>query len=270
VIKLNSTGSELLWSTYLGGNGDDVIYGFALDSHRNSYVAGDTCSSNFPVKAPIQKYVGTESNPCQFFVTTLNGSLSSIVYYSTYLGTQPFTGRPIGLAIDPKLNVYVAGGSIGNVQATPGALNTGSAANPGGDWDVFISKLVIEDDLALALSASPSPVAHGGMLTYTISVTSKGPDFANNLRVNDTLPAGATFLSDTAGGGSCTAPAVGGTGTLHCALHQLNKGQTYTVTLTVRVNAASGTSITDTATTVSNTQDFHPANNNGTVTTKVD
>jgi uncharacterized repeat protein (TIGR01451 family) len=264
ITKLNATGSGLIYSTYLGGSGDDYIYGMALDQYRQVYVIGQTTSPNFPLKAPIQGF----TNSTQDYVTTLSSTGRSIVYYSTYFGLSGIQQGGGGIAVDKALNVYLTGGALhGGIPITPGAIDIS-----GGSFldDVFVSKLVIEDDLSLALSASPSPVAHGGNLTYTIAVTSKGPDYAYNLRVNDTLPAGTTFLSDTAGGGSCTAPAVGGTGTLHCVLPQLYKGQTYRVTLTVRVNAASGTSITDTATTVSNTQDFYPANNTGKVTTKVD
>ena len=270
VLKLNSSGSDLLWSTYLGGKGDDVVYGLALDSHRNVYVAGFTCSSNFPLKAAVQKYVGTKSHPCQFFVTTLNGSLSALPYYSTYFGTATGSNQGIGIAVDPQLNVYIAGYDDANVQATPGALNIGLAGNPGGGLDVFLSKLVIEDDLALGVSASPSPVAQGGTLTYTIAITSKGPDFGYNVRMSDPIPAGTTFVSYDAGGGKCTAPAVGGTGLFHCEILQLNKGDTWNVKLTVLVNAASGSTLSNTATTVSNTQDFTPSNNTGTITTPVD
>lgn len=271
VLKLNSSGSDLVWSTYLGGTGDDAAYGLALDSHRNAYVAGWSCSPNFPQKNSIQNFVGTSSHPCQFFVTTLNGSLSSIPYYSTYFGLATGSNVAISIAVDSQLNAYITGfDANANIPTTPGALKAGSPGNPGGGDDIFAAKLVIEDDLTLALSASPSPVGHGGTLTYTIAVTSKGPDFATNLRVTDVLPAGTTFVSDNAGGGSCTGPAVGQTGTLQCTLGQLNKGDTYTVKLTVHVNAAAGSTIQDTASTVSNTQDFVKSNNTGTVTTKVD
>ncbi|MGC2607298.1 MAG: hypothetical protein WA419_17270, partial [Silvibacterium sp.] len=70
--------------------------------------------------------------------------------------------------------------------------------------------------------------------------------------------------------GKCTAPAVGGAGTLNCEVLQLNKGDTWNVKLTVHVTAASGSTLSNTATTVSNTQDFTPANNTGTITTHVD
>ncbi len=79
------------------------------------------------------------------------------------------------------------------------------------------------DDIALGVSASAGTVAHGGNLTYTIAVTSKGPDFGYNVRISDPLPAGTTFVSYDAGGGTCTAPAVGGTG--HAELRGAASGE---------------------------------------------
>jgi uncharacterized repeat protein (TIGR01451 family) len=256
ITKLNAAGSGIAWSTYLGGSGQDWVGALALDQYRNVYVAGYTYSTDLRLKDAIFTSNQRMNNG---FVTTLNGSLSQIAYYSTY-----FPGTLWSVAVDPQLNVYVAGMVNGaSLPATHGSLDAGPGKN------LFVSKLVIEDDLSLALSASPSPVTSGGNLTYTIAVTSKGPDFATNLRVTDVLPAGTTFVSDNAGGGTCTAPAVGGTGTLHCVLPRLNKGATYTAKLTVKVHAASGSTVSDTATTVSNTQDFVPANNRGTITTQV-
>jgi uncharacterized repeat protein (TIGR01451 family) len=262
VAKLNAAGSRYIWFTYLGGSGDDYVDGMVLDAYRNVYLTGFTTSTNFPLKAPVQ---GTSG---QRFVTTLSGSLSSIPYYSTYFGgTAPFNEHG-AIAVDPALNVYITGITYGEIPATPGAVNINPPTHAL-EGDVFISKLVIMDDIALGLSGSPSPVVHGGNLTYTIAVTSKGPDFGYNVRVADTLPAGTTFVSYGAGGGTCTAPAVGGMGTLNCTLPQLNAGATWNVTLTVNVNAASGTNVTNTAAAISNMQDFVPGNNSGGVTVHV-
>ena len=263
VTKLNATGNALVYSTYIGGTGYDWVWGMALDQYRQVYVTGQTNSPNFPQKASIQGYTGLPRS-FQDFVTTLSNTGSSIVYYSTYFG--PYSSGQVGdIAVDKALNVYISGATLpGGIPITPGAIHT-----PGGSYDVFISKLVIMDDLALGISGSSSFVAHGGNLTYTLAVTSKGPDFGYNVRIDDPLPASTTLVAYNAGGGTCTAPPVGNTGTLHCALPQLNKGQTYTVTLTVKVNAAEGTTLSNTATTVSNMQDFVPSNNKGTLTTKV-
>jgi len=268
VMKLNPTGTGMMWSTYLGGNGDDVIYGLALDQYRTVYVSGWTCSSNFPLKASIQAYSRTSNRPCQLFVTTISGSLNSIEYYSTYLGSATFSNQGNYIAIDSKLNAYLTGYGTGNLKATPGAINTGSSGvdNP---FSVFASKLDIEDDLVLGISASPNPVSQGQNLTYTITVTSKGPDFGTNVFVTDSVPGGTTFVSVEPGGAVCKSPTVGSLGVINCTLPQLNKGSTWTLKMTVKVIAPSGASIYNSAATMSNMQDFTISNNVGVITTPV-
>jgi uncharacterized repeat protein (TIGR01451 family) len=263
VAKVNANGSNLIWSTYLGtGPAIDTL---VIDRFRNVYIGGETYS-NIPLKAPVQNHVTTGG---QGFIMTLNGSLSTIAYYSTYFGPAFVDTGNFYIAVDRALNVYAVGASQGTFKATPGALSTGNSTNPGGKQDNFVSKLVIMDDLQLAMSGSADTVAKGQDLTYTIAVTSKGPDFGYNVRISDTVPAGATFVSYDAGGGSCTSPAVGGTGNLNCVLARLEKGATWNVKLTVHVNAASGTTLSNLAATLSNMQDFYPGNNSGTITTLV-
>jgi uncharacterized repeat protein (TIGR01451 family) len=192
--------------------------------------------------------------------------LGSIVYYSTYFSTgidnYPTYYADVPVAVDKALNVYLTGFNFGGIQPTPGAFSMGNS--------FFVSKLVIMDDLTLGVSASPSlSVTHGSNLTYTLAATSMGPDFGYNVRIDDPLPAGTTFVSFAASRGTCTAPAVGATGTLHCQLQQLEKGDTFVVALTVNVNAPAGSTLSNTATAVSNMQDFVPSNNKATYTSKV-
>jgi uncharacterized repeat protein (TIGR01451 family) len=258
VTKLNSAGSGLVWSTYLGGSDYDHIGGLALDQHRTVYVSGLTHAKGFPLKGvALKPCSGVDGNG---FVTTLSGSLDSIVYYSTCtaIGAD-------AIAVDKALNVYLTGGAGGNIPVTPGALN-----KRGKNGDVTVSKLVIMDDLALGISASPSSsVKHGSNLVYTLAVTSKGPDFGTNVRLDDSLPVGTTFLSLASNGGTCTTPAVGATGTLHCVIQQLNKGDTFIATLTVKVTASIGSTLSNSANARSDMQDFVPANNKATFTSKV-
>ncbi|MEI8167407.1 MAG: SBBP repeat-containing protein, partial [Chloroflexales bacterium] len=70
VAKLNPAGSALLYSTYLGGGGDDVGYGIAVDGSGNAYVTGRTGSSDFPTENPYQTYQGVGD----VFVTKLSSS----------------------------------------------------------------------------------------------------------------------------------------------------------------------------------------------------
>jgi len=199
----NAVGTNLVWWTYLGGSGNDFVDSVALDQHRQVYVVGFTKSANFPLKAPLQTY--SYWVDLQPFVTTLSGSRGSIVYYSSYFGVGGYYYSPLAIAIDRALNVYITV----SIDDGGGPISGGIFGRVGLGSDVFISKLVIMDDLALRVSSSPTTARHGQNLTYTISVTSKGPDFGVNLRVDDTVPAGTTYVSSTIGGGACTAPDVG-------------------------------------------------------------
>src|ERR1039458_5648797 len=53
VAKLNAVGSALVYSTYLGGGGDQGN-GITVDTSGNSYVVGFTSSTDFPTKNPLQ------------------------------------------------------------------------------------------------------------------------------------------------------------------------------------------------------------------------
>ena len=56
VTKLNPGGSALLYSTYLGGSGDDGGLGIAVDSRGSAYVTGGTSSTDFPTASPLQGF----------------------------------------------------------------------------------------------------------------------------------------------------------------------------------------------------------------------
>ncbi len=83
VTKLSSSGSSLVYSTYLGGSSVDYGKDISLDSVGSAYVTGQTNSTNFPTLNPYQAArPGTTNSP---FVSKLSSSGSSLLY-STYLG----------------------------------------------------------------------------------------------------------------------------------------------------------------------------------------
>ena len=71
VTKLNASGSELVYSTYLGGSSGEHAYGIAVDSSGSAYVTGETGSTNFPTATPFQPSYGGNYDA---FVTKLNAS----------------------------------------------------------------------------------------------------------------------------------------------------------------------------------------------------
>ena len=84
VTKLNSKGSALVYSTYLGGSaGVDRGWAIALDDAGNACVTGDTASTDFPISNPVQFAYGGGSTDA--FVTKLNATGTGLVY-STFLG----------------------------------------------------------------------------------------------------------------------------------------------------------------------------------------
>ena len=106
VTKLNPNGTSLVYSTYLGGTGDDGGEGIAVDSSDNAYVTGDTSSTTtFPTSdtAPQQSLKGRQDA----FVTKLSADGASLGF-STYLGGSD-TDRGHGIAVDVLGNAYVTG-----------------------------------------------------------------------------------------------------------------------------------------------------------------
>jgi hypothetical protein len=112
VTKINAAGSAILYSTFLGGTGDEFSYNnptIAVDPAGNAYVAGVTASTNFPTTVGTfqTRYGGGSSDA---FVTKLNPSGSALVY-STYLGGGSYEEVGQSCAVDQHGVVYVAGDS---------------------------------------------------------------------------------------------------------------------------------------------------------------
>ncbi len=103
VTKLSSTGSSLLYSTYLGGSTAEQGNGIAVDKMGYAYVTGVTGSINFPTFNPIQ----TNQPLADAFVARLNPSGSALAF-STYLGGSGEEGAR-RMAVDNLGNVYIVG-----------------------------------------------------------------------------------------------------------------------------------------------------------------
>ena len=138
VTKLNPSGSQLVYSTFLGGSSNDYGYSITVDTRGNAYVTGKTYSTDFPTTA--ESFDVTSNGAGWYygdaFVTKLNPSGSGLVY-STYLGgSDKDCGRSI--AVDENGNAYVTGETIStDFPTTAGALNK----NIIGYYDAFVTRL---------------------------------------------------------------------------------------------------------------------------------
>jgi hypothetical protein len=132
VTKLNQTGSALVYSTYLGGNGSDAGNGVVVDSAGNAFITGYTQSTNFPTMNPIQAFNNGSGDA---FVTEINATGSALIY-STYLGGSGADfGR--GIVIDSNGSAYITGDTYSTDFPT---MNPFQAANHG-IINVFVTKL---------------------------------------------------------------------------------------------------------------------------------
>src|SRR6266851_2641562 len=136
VAKLDPTGSALVYSTFLGGTMDDVGNGIAVDSSGNAYATGNTLSTNFPTKNPLQPASGGARDA---FVAKLNAA-GSVLVYSTYVGgSGEDSGN--GIAVDSAGNAYVTGStrSTNFPTASPFQASCQSCAN--GQGNAFVAQL---------------------------------------------------------------------------------------------------------------------------------
>ncbi len=104
VTELNPSGSAMIYSTYLGGGGNDQASGIAVDVNGNAYITGQSGSSDFPVTNSLQSFAGGTFDA---FVMEINPTGSARIY-STFLGGsgEDYGG---GIAIDASGYAYVTG-----------------------------------------------------------------------------------------------------------------------------------------------------------------
>jgi Beta-propeller repeat len=167
VTKINPSGRRLVYSTYLGGNGDDNGAEIVADSDGNAYVSGHTSSTDFPTLNPLQP---VNAGGYDIFVTKLNAAGSALIY-STYLGGSGDEFNH-GTAIDSRRNIYLAGPTTSNNFPT---VNAAQPQFGGGTWDAFVAKISPDN---------PSANAPG----LALSQPNRASSGAERPRLNRTMP----------------------------------------------------------------------------------
>ena len=160
VSKLNATGSALVYSTYLGGSGQDLCSGIAIDPGDDAYVTGTSYSTDFPLQAPLQ---GSLLGSASAFVAEINPAGSALLY-STYLGGS-ILDNGNAIAVDSTGSAYIAGST-----ASPDFPTTAGAAQTAleGTYNAFVSKL------------APG----GNRLSYSTFLGGSGVDTAGAVALN--------------------------------------------------------------------------------------
>lgn len=192
VAKLGPTGSDLVYSTFIGGTSTDQGFAIALDSAGSAHVAGVTVSTNYPTTAGA--FDTTFNGQIDAFVTKLNATGSAPVY-STYLGGTT-DDRGFGIAVDSAGNAYVNGRTAStNFPTTAGAADT----TFNGGVDVFLAKLN---------AAGSAPVystyvgGSGNEEGVGIAVDALGGAYATGFTASTNFPTSAAAFDTTFNGGT--------------------------------------------------------------------
>ncbi len=185
VVKMNSTGTALLYSVVFGGGLTDIAGGITVDGSGNAYITGSTNSPNFPVTAGVPQNV--LKGPTNAFVAEVNAAGTALAY-STYLGGN---GNDYGraIAVDHSGNAYVTGTAQESAGTTfplvsplssspaPGFLTEVNAAGTAFVYSTFLSAGI---GYGITVDSSGNAYVAG----TTGSVTSPSPAQGYVLKVN--------------------------------------------------------------------------------------
>ncbi|MCG8347316.1 MAG: SBBP repeat-containing protein, partial [Chloroflexales bacterium] len=226
VAKIAPDGSDLIYSTYLGGsaiggNGNDFMSGIAVDATGNVYVTGHVHAIDFPLKNAIQPSriglpVFSDAN-----ITKLkpDGSLD----YSTFFGgSQNEWGHDIEVDENGTAYVLLYSASDDVPLITPDTFQPES----GGEIDLVIAE--VSSVLQVSKVGAPRVAEANSPVTYTLTVENSSPQPVTNAVLTDTLPADMTLasvISDV----SCTEEP----NAVVCDLGDLDIGDLVTTTLVV-------------------------------------
>ena len=220
VTKLNSSGTALVYSTYLGGDGIDAGTAIAVDGSLNTYVTGSTASTNFPTASPVQATKGAGVTT-DVFLAKLSPSGSALVY-STYLGgNQSEVGR--GIAVDAAGGAYVTGDTASTdfpvATAFQGAKGAGATTdafvtkfNPAGSalaYSTYLGGALADIGRAIAVDGAGNAHVTGetSSANFPVAAALRGtPAGATDAFVTKLNPAGSALLYSTyLGGGEADA-----------------------------------------------------------------
>jgi Ca2+-binding RTX toxin-like protein len=199
VAKVNPAGTSLAYAGFLGGDGEDIGNGIAVDAMGNAYITGQTDSpqASFPeTVGPFLTYNGGISDA---FIASVNPQGTGLAYAGYIGGAGDELGS--GIAVDSSGNAYVTGETNSPAATFPERI--GPSLTKGGALDAFVAKVV--GDICAEKTATILGTAAGETLTGT-----PGDDVIVGLGGNDTID--GVGGNDTICGGDGNDTLLGGAG----------------------------------------------------------
>jgi hypothetical protein len=184
VVKLNPTGTDIIYATYLGGSFSESAEAIAITSDGKACVTGSTSTDNiisdFPTTASrFQNGIGLPGGRTDAFLSVLAPTGNILTYSTFFRGDQAEGGN--GIAVDAANNVYITGETFSEDLPTKNAFQP-NRAGTGNGRDAFIAKF------------NPSQSGNSSLIYSSFLGGSNGAiagDFANAIAVT---PSGVAFM----------------------------------------------------------------------------
>ncbi len=228
VAKINPSGTALVYSTYLGGSGDDVALPIAVDMGGNAYITGNTTSPNFPVTADAAQ--SGALGAFATFIAVLNSDASGL-WYGTYLGgSASQTGW--GITLSPTQEFVAVGYTASSDFPATASASQSALAGPTDAFVAQFSALILPVlSIAENHTGNFTPGQSGATYSITVSNTATAGQTSGAVTVTETLPDGVTLASMAGTGWTCPA------GNSCTRNDPLRSGSTYfPITVTVNVS----------------------------------
>ena len=242
--------------------GTNVTYNVATANNGPATSTNNTFTFTLDANTTFVSVTAPAGWSCTTPAVGVTGTITCTIASLAPAATSNFT-------VVANVPAAVAGGTT----LTAGAQITSdlSDSNEGNGTASITTDVVSTADVSTTLSDSPDPVAPGGSLMYTATVSNGGPSNAANVTFTLPLDANTLFVSLSAPAGwSCTTPTVGTTGTISCTIASLAPGvANFTVNTIVPASVTSGTTLTATANVATSSGDSNESNNSATATTAV-
>jgi len=173
IAKLNSTGTAMIWATYVGGSSTDGINAIIVDGDGNGYFVGQTTSTDLPTSSPYQ---AANAGSQDVIIGKISSDGTSMSYVSYLGGTGSDDGSRID--IDSSGNAYITGWTASTDFPTSSPYQN---SNAGGANDSFIAKIN----------------STGSALTYSTYLGGTGNDRASDIALRTDGSVAISVLSDS-------------------------------------------------------------------------
>ena len=185
LTKFAPDGSNVIYSTYLGGTYYDYAYAIAVHTDETVYVAGYTQSTNFPV---ANAYQSSYNNNRDGFVSRFSADGSSLIY-STYFGGS-HDDRIYGLDVGPDGSAYITGWTQSDDFPLVNAIQTNRTS-----YESFVTRFSPEGHVIFSTFLGGSSVDYG----YAIRVDSNGTAFITGTTQSSDFPVTNAYQAALAG-----------------------------------------------------------------------